>query len=461
MTRAFPLDHPLQAASAEYHRAATDYDELATAGGEVATSLDEGMTDGGGLTGAAGEAVVEMLDELRERVGDLEPVGRSIAGVFGEHATALEQLETEVEAAMAQARDDWDQLLVNQDRSAEAAEARQRAQRHLQSAALSAAVDPTVVVAAQAELDDAARQLTAADTALDAAEAAFRAGRNRLEELAERERLLDRTTIEALDGVDLLDLRDPRLLERLGGALRQFSSFVFDGLTGGGPPGVRLPDIDLPGLPDWLTDVTDEAGERLTEFGRYLQEANARREERGGRFWWVRPGADVDAFFEDGAAAVGILGMGGELYHGDENGYCGGNHSCIVGVATPLGGAITLGHTVLYTPTVPQDHLIAHEQQHIHQYEEHGTVGFLTRAGLSFAVDVALGGDGYVDTHYEREGYYVQDNYAAGQRPSAELEVPDDYFHSDSPDDYNFGWWTDRPQSVKDVSAQITEWIWE
>ena len=231
-------------------------------------------------------------------------------------------------------------------------------------------------------------------------------------------------------------------------------------------PDIRLPGIGLPqvpdiGVPGVISDTYAEGRERLDEYGEYLGEANQRREDRNGPFWFANPGNQIDAIFEDGAAAVGILGLDGQLYHGDDDGYCGGSHSCITGVATPLGGAITLGHTVLYTPDIPQEHLIAHEQQHVYQYEEHGTLGFLGRWATSGLVDIALGGDGYLDTDHEREGYYVQDHYGEGVRPSPDLVVPEDYYPSDTRD-YNFTIYpgNDRPDFIRDLSAEITELIW-
>ena len=225
-----------------------------------------------------------------------------------------------------------------------------------------------------------------------------------------------------------------------------------------GFPNIRVPDI---GVPDVISDTYTEGRERFGEYGDYLAEANQRRQDRNGPFWFANPGSQIDAVFEDGAAAIGILGLDGELYHGDADGYCGGDHSCITGVATPLGGAITLGHTVLYTPETPNSDIIAHEQQHVYQYEEHGTLGFLSRWVESSVVDVVLGGDGYLDTDHEREGYYVQDHYDEGVRPSPDLVVPDDYYPSDTRD-YNFTIYpgNDRPDFIRDLSADITELIW-
>ncbi|MEM9132862.1 MAG: hypothetical protein AAGA59_04555 [Actinomycetota bacterium] len=471
MTRPFPLDDPLRATAVAYRRAGDTYTALAIAGGEIATALDGGLDADGGFSGRAAESVAALMTEHVERIRDVEILGSSLAEVFVQHADELAALETEVADVLARGRRNWDRLLAAERAEAEAEADHRLARQRLATASLGVAVDPSQAIAAHDEADRARVRWRAAESALDGAEAAFGLDRTALEDLADAERLLDEVTVAALDDQDLASVADPGFLNGLGGLFQRAGSTILDGLTGGGGPGLGLPGIALPGggglpglppVPDPISDAWHEAGDRLQEYGRYLVEANRRREDRGGRFRWAGPDAGFDAFFEDGAAAVGILGMGGELYHDDAGGYCGGSQSCIVGVATPLGGAITLGHTVLYTPERPRHELIAHEQQHIHQYEELGTRRFLTRAALSFAVDVALGGDGYVDTHYEREAYYVQDHYGdPAAAPSPDLEVPDGYFHSETPDDYNFGWWTSRPRPVKELSAEITEWIWE
>ncbi len=230
------------------------------------------------------------------------------------------------------------------------------------------------------------------------------------------------------------------------------------------------PNVDLPTFetPEWVENTVEEAQQRVDEFGAYAIEANQRRVERDGFFWFAKPGRAFDAVFEDSAAAVAIIGMDGKLYHGDPDGYCGGNHSCITGVSTPQGGAITLGHTVLYDDSTLRPDIVSHEQQHVYQYEEHGTSGFLQRWVASSAVDFVLGGDGYIDTEHEREGYYVQDHYGSGVRPDPGLNVPDTYFPSTEPTQPNrkYDWSISGAETRDDrgiageISAKINEVIW-
>lgn len=227
------------------------------------------------------------------------------------------------------------------------------------------------------------------------------------------------------------------------------------------------PNIDLPSFetPGWV----EEGSERLGEFGEYTIEANKRRFEQDP-LWFTTPGGRFDAVFEDGVAAVAIIGLDGELYHGDPGGFCGGDHSCITGVTTPQGGAITLGHTVIYDEPVPDDATVAHEQQHVYQYEEHGTAGFLGRWVTSSVVDIALGGDGYYDTEHEREGYYIQENFDPNDPstyPSPDLELPDGYYPTTEPGSTRRyqrglnegGTFDDRGLAGK-ISAEIGKVIW-
>ncbi len=129
-----------------------------------------------------------------------------------------------------------------------------------------------------------------------------------------------------------------------------------------------------------------------------------------------------------------------------------------------------MGHTVIYDDEKPFDATVAHEQQHVYQYEEHGTAGFLGRWITSSVVDIALGGDGYYDTEHEREGYFIQENFDTNDPttyPTPDLEVPDGYYPTTEPGSTRRyqrglnegGTFDDRGLAGK-ISAEIGKVIW-
>jgi hypothetical protein len=64
--------------------------------------------------------------------------------------------------------------------------------------------------------------------------------------------------------------------------------------------------------------------------------------------------------------------------------------------------AITLGHTVLsWRPLDPSE--LAHELEHVRQWERHGRICFVARYVAASAVAVSSGRHWYRDNRFERE----------------------------------------------------------
>lgn len=171
---------------------------------------------------------------------------------------------------------------------------------------------------------------------------------------------------------------------------------------------------------DHVIEPVSEAWHRADTFIDYEKEAMARRLRNPKQT--MKDLRTLTIFTEEATAFESIVIEGGELYHGDENNYCGEVASCIYDVALPEGKyGMTIGHTIRFSADNPadiDDKEVAHEVQHVFDTETLGMVGFATRYYGEWLYRLITDDGGYHELWTEERAYEVSDNYDQGMRPS-------------------------------------------